>query len=243
MKSHAALPADLLLLPGLMCDDAFWEPLLPELPSSMSARVVDYGQADTLEAMAGVALAQATERFALAGHSMGGRVALELLRLAPTRVQRLVLMDTGCLPLAAGIAGERERAGRLALVDLARRDGVAAMALKWLQGMLHPAKLHDPLLVSEVIQMFCKKSVTHLAGQQNALLTRADASAVLQGLRMPVLLLCGRQDAWANVAQHEAMRALTPHAELVVIEDAGHMTLMEQAMPTARAITDFLSKN
>jgi pimeloyl-ACP methyl ester carboxylesterase len=234
-------PTHLLMLPGLMCDQAFWQPLLDALPPPLRGSVVDYGDADSMAAMAGAALAQAPEHFALAGHSMGGRVALELVRQAPGRVQRLILMDTGFRPLAAGDAGEAERAGRMKLVELARRDGVRAMGAEWLKGMLHPARLHDVELVEAVVAMFGRKSAARFERQQRALLNRPDASAVLAGLDMPTLLMCGRQDGWANVAQHEAMRALAPQASLTVIEDAGHMVLMERPPETVRALLDFLA--
>src|SRR6188768_4074139 len=108
----------LLLLPGLLCDAAVWAPL------ALDGTVVDYGDARSLTAMAEIALAAAPPgRFAVAGHSMGGRVAFELQRLAPERIERLALLDTGCAALAAGEAGDKERAGRLALLELARRAG------------------------------------------------------------------------------------------------------------------------
>jgi pimeloyl-ACP methyl ester carboxylesterase len=230
----------LLLLPGLMCDQTFWQFLPPALPKSIHCEVVDYGNADTLTAMAEAALAVAPASFALAGHSMGGRVALEVARLAPDRIEKLVLMDTGYLPLAAGDKGEAERAGRMALVALARASGVRAMCAQWVQGMVHPDRLADAVLIESITQMFERKSPERFARQQNALLTRPDASPVLARLKMPCLLLCGRQDSWANPAQHEAMRALAPHAVLSVIEDAGHMVLMERPGATARAIREFL---
>ena len=104
----------LLLLPGLMCDHAFWQPLTTSSDvqtSGLTCQVVDYGDANAITAMAQCALDVAPPQFVLAGHSMGGRVALEVVRLAPQRVQKLVLMDTGYLPLAPGEAGEKERAG------------------------------------------------------------------------------------------------------------------------------------
>jgi pimeloyl-ACP methyl ester carboxylesterase len=234
---------DLLLLPGLMCDQVFWQPLIDALPPTLNGQVVDYGDADSLGAMAQAALAVAPARFALAGHSMGGRVAMELVRLAPQRVERLVLMDTGYRPLAPGEAGEQERAGRMALVELARRDGVRTMAEEWTKGMVHPSRLGDAMLVGQIIDMFAHKSAHLFANQQQALLNRADATPVLTslaGLGLPTLLLCGRQDSWANLAQHEAMLGLAPQASLCVIEDAGHMVLMEQPAATRQALLSFL---
>ncbi len=204
---------------------------------------MDYGDADTLTAMAHAALAAAPPQFALVAHSMGGRVALELVRLARERVQQLILMGTGYLPLAEGEAGVKERAGRMALLEVARTLGVRAMCGEWLKGMVHPARLSDAALLESITAMFARKSADRFARQLNALLMRPDASPVLAGLQAmgpPTMLLCGRQDSWASVAQHEAMQVLAPQASLNIIEDAGHMVLMERPQETARSILRFL---
>ena len=237
--------SDLLLLPGLMCDHSFWQPLLESRPANLRCVVADYGDASSLRAMAEAALQSAPERFALAGHSMGGRVAMELTRLAPQRVQRLILMDTGYLALAQGEAGEKERIGRMALVDLARRDGVRAMAGEWIKGMVHPARLTDAALLGQVLDMFERKSAERFAQQQQALLSRPDATGVLAQLAswgIPSMLLCGRQDSWASVAQHQAMQALALLSELCVIEDAGHMVLMERPEASIAAMLSLMQK-
>lgn len=237
---HHSATSDLLLLPGLMCDATFWAPWLSALPQGLNCQVVDYGDADTITTMAGAALAVAPPRFVLAGHSMGGRVALEIARLAPERVQKLILMDTGYLALAPGEKGEAEKAGRLALMAVARSEGVPAMCQQWVKGMVHAARVDDAALVDPIIEMFARKSAARFERQQHALLNRPDATTVLQCLTMSTLLICGRQDAWAGVAQHEAMQALAPHAKLCVIEDAGHMVLMEQPRPTVAPLNEFL---
>ena len=226
-----------------MCDSAFWLPLMQSLSASqdpLPCQVADYGDADDLKAMVEGVLATAPAEFVLAGHSMGGRVALEVARLAPSRIRKLVLMDTGYLPLAPGEAGDIEKAGRMALIRVAQQDGVRAMASQWIKGMVHPARLADTALISEILDMFARKSAERFVRQQNALLTRPDASAVLAGLSLPTLLLCGRQDGWASVPQHQAMQALAPHASLSVVEDAGYMVLMERPEPTIQAIRAFI---
>ena len=238
-SDHSAI-SNLLLLPGLMCDGAFWAPWWAALPSTIKCQVVEYGDADTIAAMARAALAVAPLEFALAGHSMGGRVALEVMRLEPERAQKLVLMDTGYLALASGEEGETEEAGRKALMALARREGVRAMCQQWVKGMVHPHRVDDAALVDPIIDMFARKSADRFERQQHALLNRPDATEVLRGLTLPTLLLCGRQDTWSGVAQHEAMRLLAPHAALAVIEDAGHMVLMERPEPTLEALNKFL---
>jgi pimeloyl-ACP methyl ester carboxylesterase len=223
-----------------MCGDAFWQPLRAASPPSLRCQTIDYGDADSITDMAQVALAAAPPVFALAGHSMGGRVALEMARLAPTRIQKLILMDAGYLPRAAGEKGETEKAGRMALVDVAQKDSIRAMCGQWVKGMVHPDRLGDAALLEAIIEMFEQKSADRFLRQQTALLSRPDGSPVLASLKMPCLILCGREDSWANVAQHQAMQALAPHAELAVIEDAGHMVLMERPEPTIAAILKFL---
>ena len=89
---------------------------------------------------------------------MGGRVALEVVRLAPSRVQKLILMDTGYLLRATDAAGDAERAGRMALVDIAKKDGVRAMCAQWVKGMVHPDRLADAALIETITAMFARKS-------------------------------------------------------------------------------------
>ena len=203
--------------------------------------IADYGRANRLSAMAALVLEQApAERFALAGHSMGGRVALEVVRMAPERVSHLALMDTGYLPRHIGAEGEQEAAKRYALLEIARTRGVAAMAQTWVQAMVHPARLQDSALLAAIVTMFARKSADIFACQIEALLTRPDASDVLQTLRVPTLLQCGRQDSWSSPAQHEAMRALAPHAVLDVVPDAGHMAPMERPAAVATGLLRWL---
>jgi pimeloyl-ACP methyl ester carboxylesterase len=236
-KEMPTLP--LLLLPGLMCDAAFWQPLADVMP----CQVVDYGDANSITAMAEVVLTVAPSSFVMAGHSMGGRVALEVTRIAPDRAQKIMLMDTGYLPLQPGAAGDAEKAGRMALLDIARKKGVRAMAQEWVKGMVHPDRLNDQPLLNAILDMTERKTAERFAHQQHALLTRPDATAVLAALPTPTLLVCGRQDSWANVAQHTAMQTLAPHAQLGVVEDAGHMVLMEQPEVTVRAVRQFLESD
>jgi pimeloyl-ACP methyl ester carboxylesterase len=232
----------LMLLPGLMCDAAVWAPQVAALQAQARCLVPAYGLRDSLTTMAEQVLAEApAERFSLAGHSMGGRVALEVLRLAPQRVQRLALLDTGTQPLAAGEAGERERAGRMALLALARTDGMRVMGDKWARGMVHPDQLDTPLFAS-ILDMIERSSPAQFAAQINALLTRPDASALLPTITCPTLVLCGREDSWSPPAQHEQMRDAIPNAALCVIERCGHMGTVEQPQAVNDALAVWLQR-
>jgi len=238
----------LVLVPGLMCDAAVWEPLLPALrDSGCVGRIdgVDHGLCDSLVEMARQVLVQAPPRFALAGHSMGGRVALEVCRLAPDRVSHLALLDTGYAPLARGVPGQQEKDKRQALVQTAREQGVRAMATLWVQGMVHPDRLGDMQLTEQILSMFERKSADVFERQVRALLNRPDAEPVLRALAVPTLVLTGRQDSWANVEQHRALHALIgPRAApvLEVIEDSGHMVPMERPAQLAAAMMRWLAR-
>jgi pimeloyl-ACP methyl ester carboxylesterase len=235
-----ALP--LLLVPGLMCDHTVWDPLMPQLTALHPCQVVDHGQADTLTQMASQLLRDAPPQFCLAGHSMGARVGLEVLRLAPARVAGVALLDTGYLPLPAGQAGEAEISKRMSLLQIAQKQGVREMAQTWAQGMVHPDRLNDAALMEAVLQMFERKTADIFAKQLQALIHRPDGSDVLSRIAVPTLIGCGRQDAWSPPTQHEAMHQLAPHAKLDIYEDAGHMAPMEQPQAVADSLLRWLAR-
>jgi pimeloyl-ACP methyl ester carboxylesterase len=231
----------LVLLPGLLCDDAVWTAQREALASA-DGFVPSYGELSSITDMAlSVLEAAPAERFSLAGHSMGGRVALEIVRLAPDRVERLALLDTGMDPIAEGSAGEQERDKRMALLRVARQDGMRRMGREWARGMVHPDRLDTPLF-EEILDMIERQTPAIFEAQITALLGRPDAREVLGGLRCPVLLACGRQDAWSPLTRHEEMQALCPGSRLVVIEDSGHMTTMEQPAAVSQALAEWMQR-
>lgn len=231
----------LMLLPGLMCDEAVWAPQVAALSPPVDCRVPAYGMLDSLTDMARKVLAEAPQgRFSVAGHSMGGRVAMEVQRLAPDRVERLALLDTGYKPLAEGDAGERERALRLGLLEIARTHGMRAMAQQWAGGMVHPDRLGTPLF-EDVLAMIARSSPEQFAAQIKALLNRPDAGAYLGAVRCPTLVLCGREDSWSPVAQHEAIHAAIPGSSLVIIEQCGHICTTEQPQAVNEALAAWLA--
>jgi pimeloyl-ACP methyl ester carboxylesterase len=225
----------LFLLPGLLCDETVWAHQVAALASFAEIRVADFRSFDSLTAMARAVLAGAPERFALAGHSMGARVALEVVRLAAPRVARLALLDTGTHEVRPGEVAKRQE-----LVDLANREGMMALAARWLPPMVHPDRLGDERLMAPLHAMILRMTPAIHARQIKALLDRPDAEAVLPTIRCPVLIGVGRQDAWSPLAQHEAIAAAIPHAKLVVFEDSGHMAPMEAPEAVTAALRGWL---
>lgn len=228
----------LVLLPGLVCDHAVWAPQIEALRGHVDAHVVHYGERDSLTAMARHVLDTApAPRFALAGHSMGGRVAFEVWRLAPERVTHLALLDTSYHPLAPGEAGENEKLGRYTLLEKAQREGMRAMADEWARGMVHESRIGGPVF-DAVLDMFERSSPAVFAAQIKALLDRPDADPLLPTITCPTLLLCGREDMWSNPARHAHMHARIKGSKLVVIERCGHVSTMERP----EAVTDALAQ-
>jgi pimeloyl-ACP methyl ester carboxylesterase len=230
-----------ILLPGLLCDAATWAAQIEAMPMAQCV-VPSYGQIASLPEMARSVLANAPrERFSLAGHSMGGRVALEVMRQAPERVQRLALLDSGVDPIADGDPGERERAQRMAWLQLARERGMRAMGRTWAQGMVHPDHLDSPVF-ERILDMIERKTPEVFEAQIAALLARPDARDTLRCVTCSTLLLCGRQDAWSPLSRHEQMHATLPSSHLVVVEDAGHFAMMEQPAAVSRALLDWMQE-
>ena len=232
----------LLLAPGLMCDATSWGAVPSGLSDLADCQVVDHGSADSLAQMARQLLAQAPARFALAGHSMGGRVALEVMRIAPERVTHLGLFDTGHLPKPAGAAGDEEVRKRMALLAIARERGVRAMAAEWVKGMVAPLRLGDQPLMDSILDMFERKSTDTFERQLRALIQRPDATPVLQQIQVPTLVLCGALDAWSPPVQHQAIADVIPARPAVVsIPDCGHMAMQERPEAVVQAMRQWLA--
>ncbi|MEN3794703.1 alpha/beta hydrolase [Fulvimarina sp. MAC3] len=223
-----------ILIPGLICDRTVWAPFLDRLDGAI---VADLTTQDDITDMARDCLALAEGRLRVAGHSMGARVAMEMARLAPDRIDRLALLDTGIHPLKDG-----ERAKRDEIVAFAHANGMQALSDRWLPGMVHPDRHGDADLMDALTAMVLRQSPDIHARQIKALLNRPDAAAYLADIACPVLLMVGAQDAWSPVSQHEAMLALLPDARLVVIDDAGHFAPVERPDQTAAALIPFLTE-
>ena len=232
-----------VFLPGLVCDHAVFTSQRVFLESKgYRTLIIDYGDADSLADMAAIALQQGADQFILIGHSMGGRVAGEVMRMAPERVSQLVLMDTGHKPLVTGSQGDAEVAGRMALVDMAKQEGMAKMGLQWLQGMVLPDRLTDAKLVAEIVAMIDRKTPQQFANQQRALIHRPDLTPVLAQIHCPTLFIAGDSDSWSPLERHHDMAALVANAEVIGIAESGHMSTMEQPQAVNEAIYGWLKK-
>jgi len=225
----------LVLVPGLLCDELVWEHAVTAFAPGRQVIVPMLDTLDSIPAMAARLLADAPAHFALAGYSLGGRIALEVYRQAPQRVSRLALLDTGVHPCSAG-----EPARRHELVSLARSQGMRALARAWLPPMVHPARSADPAVMAPLEAMVERRTPDTFRNQVTALLNRPDATPVLATVACPTLVLCGREDQWSPLAQHEAIAAQIRGARLAVIDDAAHFAPFERPAPVTDQLRTWL---
>jgi pimeloyl-ACP methyl ester carboxylesterase len=232
----------LILVPGLLCDHSAWEHQARDLQDLSDITIVDHGSLDSLHAMAEAILENAPRYFALAGHSMGGRVAFQVFRRAPERITGIALLDTASTSRQAGIQGEQEALERYRLLEKARKDGMRAMGADWVQRMVHPDRLSDAQLMNSILDMVARKTPEMYAAQIKALLDRPDVKALLPQIQCPTLLLCGRQDSWSGLSHHEEMASMIPNSSLAVVENCGHMSTMERPAEVTAAMRNWLGR-
>jgi pimeloyl-ACP methyl ester carboxylesterase len=229
----------LLLLPGLICDARIWAPQADAL-RAIGREVVSiqgYGDCDSLGAMAELVLHKSPPRFALAGHSMGGRVALEVFRRAPERVARLALFSTGVhLPRSP-----KEAEGRFALLERGVEQGMDALVDAWLPPMVWEPNRLIPGLMDDLTQMCVDMGLDTYERQIRALLARPEVESLLPTIACPTLVATGAHDSWAPPAQHESIAAAIPNARLAIIPEAGHMVPVERPQAVTDALVSWLN--
>lgn len=227
----------LVLLPGLLCDRALWEAQLDDLSDLAAPSVADLSRDDSVTAMAQRVLAAAPARFALAGLSMGGYVAQEIMRQAPDRVARLALLDT-----SARADTEEQGGRRRGLIELAEKGEFHGVTPRLLPAFLHPERLNDQPLVARVAAMTARVGKDAFLRQQRAIMGRADSRASLGAVKCPTLVLCGRQDQLTPLDLHEEIAALIHGARLEIVEECGHLSTMERPWEVSVLLRQWLTE-
>lgn len=213
----------LALLPGLLCDARLWDHQVRHLADLGDPWVADLASQDSIAAMAESVLAAMPGPFALAGLSMGGYVALEVMRRAPERVTRLCLLDTSARPDTDAQA-ERRRG----LVAVAGKGTFKGVTRRLLPFLIHHDRVDDASLSSTVMAMAESVGRDAYGRQQQAILGRVDSRPALAAIACPTLVICGRQDAVTPLDRSEEIAAAIPGARLAVIEDCGHLSALER---------------
>jgi pimeloyl-ACP methyl ester carboxylesterase len=226
----------LVLIPGLLCDRALWTHQLAHLDDVADMSVADVAGRDSMAELARSVLAAAPDRFALAGLSMGGYVAHEIMRQAPERVTRLALLDT-----KASLDTPEQTSRRMGLIELAEKGDFKGVTPRLLPLFVHLLRLQDAALTAAITEMAQRVGPDAFVRQQKAILGRADSRPTLVMIRCPTLVLCGREDALTPVDGHTEIAAGIADARLVVIEDCGHLATMERPEAVSAAMRDWLA--
>jgi pimeloyl-ACP methyl ester carboxylesterase len=225
MQRH--LKPRLILLPGMLCDRVYYESQLLDLQRVAKVSVAEYPNTSTISEMAQLVLRTAPERFAVAGHSMGGRVAQELTAIAPERVIGLGLFGTDY----RGFGSEEERSAeevrRLGWLELIDRQGFHHFAQQWAPRLVAPGRQTQHRLISRIVQMAERLGRTALDAHCRAGLSRVDYTSLLPRIETPTLVMTGSEDIVRPPELHRDIAKRIPNARLAIIEGAGHMMSME----------------
>ena len=226
----------LVFLPGMMCDARLYMPQLIPLSSERAVTVAPITQGERVEEIASNILTQLPRRFALAGLSMGGIIAMEILRRVPDRITRLCLMDTNPLadPSAAAAAREPQIAG-------ARAGRLAEVVQDWMRPEYLAPGPRRQMVLQRMYAMAADLGPEVFIRQSRALQRRADQQDTLRTCRVPTMILCGEHDTLTPVKRHRFMAELIPNAELLVLPDAGHLPTLETPTVTLDALRDWLN--
>lgn len=230
-------PPPLLLVPGMLCDARLYAPQIAALSGARTLSVPTIAGADSVEALAGALLAEAPPRFALAGLSMGGIVAMEVVRQAPDRVERLALLDTN--PMAET---DKVRAAREPQIAEVLAGGLETV----LRRDVEPFFLHSDSTRDDVLDLMRAMALglgpEVFVRQSRALQTRPDQQETLRAYRGPTLVLCGEDDRLCPVKRHTLMHELVSGSTLVVVPGAGHLPTLETPDAVNAALAEWLAR-
>lgn len=213
----------LILLPGMLCDEKLWQHQLIHLAEIAQVQVGDLTQADSISGMASAILVEAPEQFMLAGLSLGGIVAFEIMRQAPQRVTNLALLDTTPDSMSQARAQPWE-----ALAAMPGNQQFLAQAARRLIDMMHPANQEIPELIDIIENMVARIGPAGLQRQLQAQITRPDSWASLDRITCPTLVLVGSEDHTCPPELHQTMAERLPKATLAIVEHCGHLSSLEQ---------------
>jgi len=200
-----------------------WQPQILALGGQITPFVADLTQQDTIRGLASAVLAKAPPRFALAGLSMGGYVAFEIMRQAPERVLKLCLVDTAARP---DTAEQQER--RRGLIMLSKSGKFKGITPRLLPQLVHPSRMQDVALTGLVMAMAERVGREAFQRQQTAILNRPDSRPTLKAIACPTLVAGGRQDLLTPIDIIREIAEGISQANFAIIENCGHLPPLEQ---------------
>jgi pimeloyl-ACP methyl ester carboxylesterase len=225
---------NLVVVPGLICDQEVWAYPRAHLSEVANITYAPADETDTMQGLAEAVLDLAPKTFAIAGFSMGGYVALEVLRQAPHRVERIAVLDT-----SSRADTPEKAASRTAAIADCEEDRFGDLLDRFVPQLLHPDRHEDPIF-GRVRAMGERIGPDLFADRHRAMQTRTDARELLQGTDIPVRAIVGRSDALTSVAEHQEIADLAPRGRLSLIEDCGHMPPLERPQAATALLRDWL---
>ena len=230
-----AEPEPVVLVPGLLTSPRLYAGQLPAVWRHGPVTIADNTRDDTMAAIAGRILATAPPRFALAGLSMGGYIAFEVVRQAADRVARLALLDTSARPDTPAQTDRRQ-----AQIALARGGRFAEIADQQFPLLVHPSRDDDPAARELVRLMADETGPEAFIRQQQAIIGRPDSRPGLAAIACPTLVLVGDGDQLTPPELSSEIAAGIPGARLVVVPGAGHLSTVDQPDQVTRALVEWL---
>lgn len=228
----------LLLLPGLACNAVMWQHQLAVLPPALAPVVSDvHTRFDTVQEMAATLLNEHSGDLLLCGASMGGMLAMEVARQAPSRIRGLALLGTNARPEAPGMRQLREAA--IAFFEQGRAEEVLKLNLPM---AFHKSRANDTALMRTYLDFVMAAGAQQLIQQNRAVMARPDARLHLPLVACPTLVLCGDSDQLTPPECSREIAALVPGAGLNLIVDCGHMLTMERPAEVNTALLAWLSR-
>lgn len=225
----------ILLVPGLGGSPRIYAPVMPALWRYGPVTVANHIRDDDLAAIARRILAEAPPRFALAGHSMGGYIAFEIIRQAPGRVTKLALLNTQARPDTPEAATRRR--GQIARAQAGEYHAVLD---ELFPGFVHPSRREDTSLRKLVHDMGDDIGADAFVRQLTAIMGRADSRPTLASIKCPTLVLTGDEDNTIPNSLSKEMADGIPGAKLVILPHCGHLSQPEQPEAVAAALVDWL---
>ncbi len=228
-----ALP--LVLVPGLISSPRIYAPVIPALWRLAPVMVANHIRDDSMAAIARRILAEAPPRFALAGHSMGGYIAFEIMRQAPERVGRLALINTQARPDMPEASARRRT-----MITRAKDGDYHTVVDELFSGFVHPSRRDDPRLRQMVHDMAEEVGVLGFIRQLTAIMARPDSRPTLTAIRCPTLVLTGDTYTTSPNSLSKEMADGIDGSWMVVLENCGHLPQPEQPEETAQALMEWL---
>ncbi|WP_424629395.1 alpha/beta fold hydrolase [Bradyrhizobium sp. SYSU BS000235] len=225
----------LILVPGLTCSPRIYAPQIPALWQRGPVILANHIRDNTMAGIAKRILDEAPDEFAIAGHSMGGYICLEVMRQAPARVKRLALLSTSASPETPE-ATER----RKGWIAETRAGGYRAILDRLVSSFVHPSRSKDPDLQTIVHDMGDDVGPDAFIGQLEAIMSRSDSRPLLPSIKCPTLILTSDTDNMVPNVFSTELAAGIPGAKLVVIPDCGHLVQLEKPEATTAAMLDWL---